>query len=94
MKGSRWRESIPEQVSDPADGIADSGGSREGNGDKAANAKEEVPGNQDVIEIDQDEKEGTPLYTTKHQWCATEMTIIMNESVRGKSPIGQSTTTW
>ena len=45
------------------------GGSSSNN---AASAKEEVaPGNQNVIEIDQDEKEGMPFPNKAYQRCAT-----------------------
>ena len=87
------------------DGIADSGGSREcaesgRSSNNATNAKEEdAPGNQDVIEINQYDKEGIPLDLPNR---TSEVCHIIDDntdessppSVRGKSPIGQSTTSW
>ena len=66
-------------------------------GRSSNNTKEKgVPGNQNVIEIDQDEREGMPLPYKASEVCHIDddHDEVSPPSVRGKSPVGQSTTTW
>ena len=99
-KRSRSRESSPELFSDPAERDGESGGVLGDSGEpgecaeggrssgNAANAKEEVPGNQDVIVIDQDKKEGLPLPNEKSEVCYIDEDDHDSSvsSVRQKSP--------
>ena len=92
-KRSRSRDSSPELFSDPAGGdecddvVAGSAGSREGGG-SSDSAKEDAPGNRDVIVIDQDEKEGLPLPNKMSEVCYIDDDDNESSvsSVRQKSP--------
>ena len=92
-KRSQSRDSSPELFSDPVecgDGIADSQ-------EKVIGAvqmlkRKVAPDNQNVVEIDQDDKNGR-LYLAKHQRCANN-DESSPPSVRGDTPICQSTITW